>query len=228
MKKKWLGTAAAVALSVALGTASASAIELNFDQLSDGGTLSYNGTGGPLVGTNIVFQQVTGIGTPLENGTVLTCSPDCTLNFTTGNNTVETATGYVWAGGGTFTLTGTLFDGATEIASGTLLTGTFTGTLLSPGGSLSGAQFGFLGLGTDSKDPDLLAFFGLTGYDLSFTNTEIGSSCIQNSTTLALACNVSEADLINTATPVPEPSTMLLFGLGLVGLGVWGRKRFHN
>src|SRR5262245_28083709 len=34
-------------------------------------------------------------------------------------------------------------------------------------------------------------------------------------------------DFVSTASgKVPEPSTMLLFGVGLVGLGFWGRKRF--
>lgn len=32
----------------------------------------------------------------------------------------------------------------------------------------------------------------------------------------------------NGDTPVPEPTTMLLFGCGLFGMGVLGRKRFFN
>lgn len=38
----------------------------------------------------------------------------------------------------------------------------------------------------------------------------------------------SETENPGNTSPVPEPSTMILLGTGLVGLAVYGRKRLHN
>jgi hypothetical protein len=33
---------------------------------------------------------------------------------------------------------------------------------------------------------------------------------------------------LNTVAPVPEPGTMMLLGSGLVGMAIWGRKKFRK
>ena len=46
--------------------------QINFDNPTvDGGTLTYNGAGGPVVGADIIFQQVIGVDTPLGSGVPL-------------------------------------------------------------------------------------------------------------------------------------------------------------
>ncbi len=52
-----------------------------------GGTLVYGGAGGPLVGAGIVFVEIQGTDTPLNNLDVLDCV-GCTPAFTTGANLV--------------------------------------------------------------------------------------------------------------------------------------------
>lgn len=48
---------------------------------------------------------------------------------------------------------------------------------------------------------------------------------IGDSTTVSATITAYQA---GSAAPVPEPATMLLFGCGLIGLAVVGRKKFHQ
>ena len=116
-----------LALLLVPGMALAAA-RLTFDNPTvDGGTISYDGAGGPLVGTDIIFQQVIGVDTPANGGTSLFCWPvNCLLNFTTGDNITEGPPIYTFGGGGSLTLTGglnTKIDGTgvQVVAPGTLL-----------------------------------------------------------------------------------------------------------
>src|SRR4030095_4035866 len=83
---------------------------LSFDNPTlDGGTVTYNGAGGPLVATDVIFQQVIGVNTPANAGGSLYCFPGpCLLDFTTGANLTEGPPSYTFAGGGALTLTGGL------------------------------------------------------------------------------------------------------------------------
>jgi hypothetical protein len=76
------------------------ALELNFDNPTvDGGTVTYDGLGGAVIGTDVIFQQVIGVDTPLNSGTVLFCTPTCLLDFTTGDNIAEGPPVYSFNGG---------------------------------------------------------------------------------------------------------------------------------
>jgi hypothetical protein len=194
-----------------------------------GGTLSYDGAGGPLVGTNIGFGVLAGFETTLNNTVPLFCDPACTLNFSTGGNLSEGAAGgnpWTFAGGGSFVLDGTLntaADGSgTEIASGTLLSGTFTGLLFTAGQAGRGLA---VGVGEDEKIGGLLQFYGIPELlPFNFAQTEIVASGLVIGADGSLTGSVTNADITNQG--IPEPGTLLLFGSGAAALALrrWRRR----
>src|SRR5437763_10686459 len=101
---------------VAVAPAHANTIIDFKDSVLTGGTVSYDGSGGPLVGTDIVLQYVLGVNTPTENG-----AHDLTgavLNFTTGALASTSGGTYSFSPGGTFEITGAVNDACA--ISGTL------------------------------------------------------------------------------------------------------------
>jgi PEP-CTERM motif len=226
----------ALSLSVLLAAAPAAALPtINIDQGTGagqaGGTLTYDGAGGPLIGGGIGFGVLAGFDTAANAGVSLFCVPNCTLGFQTGPNTAE-AVGlpggveqWTWAGGGTFVLEGTLntaSDGTgTEVATGTLLTGAFdavSGVVGTEGRLL------VVGIGEDRKIAELLQFYGLPAFlPFRFANTEIVASGLTVDPDGSLSGEVTNADLTNTG--IPEPGTLLLFGSGAAGLAFVRRWR---
>jgi PEP-CTERM motif len=223
-------------MSLLAASPAAAASMINFDQAGGagqaGGSLSYDGDGGALVGTGIGFGALAGFDTPQNAGTSLFCVPNCTLNFTTGPNTGE-AVGipggvqqWTWAGDGSFVVDGTLntqADGlGTEVATGTLLTGEFTGSVIGLVGQAG--RMLVAGVGEDDKIGGILQFYGLSFLPFRFAQTEIVATGLVIGASNSLDGSVTNADLTNTQ--VPEPGTLFLLGTGGAGLmAMWRRKQ---
>jgi hypothetical protein len=235
MMGRGFGMAMAVAMATLLAVGSAQALPtVNIDQGTGGGqaggTLSYDGLGGPLVGTNIGFGVLNAVDTVANQGVPLFCVPNCTLNFETGANVTENVTisgtlsQWTWGGGGTFEVEGTLntaADGSgTAVATGTILTGEFTGALglVGPAGRLA-----VTGVGEDEKIGGLLDFYGISEFlPFRFASTEIVATGLVVGANGSLDGSVTNADITNTQ--IPEPGTLLLLGSGLAGASLLRRR----
>ena len=200
------------------------------------GSISYSSSGdglNPLIGTDISVDNVIGIGTPLNDFSVLTISGG-ELNFDTGDFTGSDADEWFFGAGGTITLTGGIDLDGGGIGAGdipldsVLLSGFWTGTPSVEQETIISKNFGAAFF--DVKNDLLAGYYGLPGgsgwsgsINLSFITTS-GNTPGQGFTSAL----VGSGDIFNFPPPaIPEPSSMLLMGLGLLG-GLTGRKRFFS
>jgi hypothetical protein len=186
------------------------------DPTTPGGTVSYDGVGGPAIGTDILFQSVQGLDTPANSGVTLDCV-GCLLNFTTGANVSEGPPLWNFGPDGTITLTGAI--PALGLPAGTLLlSGSFDGTP----NEVAGTSFGlFAAVGVDTKNETLATFFGL-GTDFLHATTSIQAPLTVGADG-SFSGIVVNADLNNLAV-VPMPMSGMLLGVGMIGLAVARRR----
>lgn len=226
-----IGTLALGLVLLSASTYPAMAMQLNFNMNAPtSGSVSYAGTGGGLIGSNIDVDTVVGQSTPANANVTSTCVA-CVLNFTSGslsNSGGPNPSNSGWwrfSGGGSITITGGVdFTGSTpDISTGsTLLSGSFGSAFVQDLGA-PGFQVTF-GNFTDTKDASLLSYYGLPGgtyngaLTLLFTATNNGTGSAFTSTSLI-------GGTISNVAAVPVPAAVWLFGSGLLGLYSAARRK---
>jgi len=190
--------------------------------IANSGSITYNGTGGPLVGTNIQYDTITGVETPANQGSTLAITGG-KLNFTTGNFASSTSTTWTFAAGGTITITGAVPSLGINSASTVLLSGYFNIDTVVTKQNLAAK---ILNAGIfDYKNAAVEQYFGITNGPLSWTgNLDANFSAAGSPPGGFSSTKIFGSSIQNTAA-TPEPSSLAIAGLGVLGMIGYGLRR---
>lgn len=181
-----------------------------------GGTVNYGSIGGPLVGTNISITSVQGIGTPGNAG--FHGVSGGALSFSTGNLISYSSGVYSFGSGGYLAITGGIPDAGIGNSTVLLTTPVISGTF-NTNGYLELAILG----GSDTKNPDMLTYFGMAGQtSWAFSGTIHTYMPSGGNGGLFSSTAIGSTNIGNIY--VPEPSLVLLLALGVLGAGFLTRR----
>ena len=226
--KKWLMVSTVVATVLLVSAAVfADQVDINFTGSDSSSTWSWAG------GSSTLSASADTASIGLVGGSSSPILGSGLVSFTSGPGTGGSGTlasPYMFgpSASGSIVVNGCVPGSSSGCSAVNLFTGQFeVGEL----GLTGGNTFDFTGSDvTGSLNPAVASFFGLS------TNTVVGSlsavlSCSSTNCTSGLSGLTGSGDLIvgpsggGPPPPVPEPSVLLLFGSGLLGLGTYVRSK---
>lgn len=218
--KKLLGMAGGFALSALVAWPAHAITTLDFGTggMGAGGTIT--AIAGGFSGSNIPVDALTVSGAPLNNGVWDTQGTATGSGATAGDPNAaalsfNTVTGAITIVGGVSGL---------GVPLGSTLLVNLGPAAITCSTQAGGVVLSCSGSGNDTKDRTLLAALGIN----PLTTFNLFGFSITNATWNGTSGTVTSTDIVNTQGKIPEPASMLLFGLGLVGLAAWGRKRLSK